>query len=166
MTFADLVAGDAVFLDANTFIFHFGPHPVFGTACHGLVQRIETGQFHGFTSTHILGEVAHRLMMFEASTLAGWVSGKVKQRLKQQPSILQQLTRFRTAIEKVLQSKVQVLAIPPALLASAVVLSQQHGLLTNDALIVALMQSNGLTKVASEDDDFDRVPGLTRYAPA
>ena len=40
------------------------------------------------------------------------------------------------------------------------------GLLSNDALIVAVMQANGLTRLASHDADFDRVPGLTRYAPA
>ena len=39
-------------------------------------------------------------------------------------------------------------------------------MLTNDALIVALMQANGLTSLASNDPDFDRVPGITRYAPA
>jgi hypothetical protein len=27
MTLADLMAGDAVFLDANTFVYHFGPIP-------------------------------------------------------------------------------------------------------------------------------------------
>lgn len=30
MTFADLAAGDSVFLDANTFIYHFGPDPTLG----------------------------------------------------------------------------------------------------------------------------------------
>ncbi len=34
------------------------------------------------------------------------------------------------------------------------------------ALIVAVMQSHGLTNLASSDSDFDRVAGLTRYAPA
>jgi predicted nucleic acid-binding protein len=38
--------------------------------------------------------------------------------------------------------------------------------LTNDALIVAVMQAHGLTNLASHDADFDRVPGITRYAPA
>jgi predicted nucleic acid-binding protein len=37
--------------------------------------------------------------------------------------------------------------------------------LTDDALIVALMQANGLAKIASDDRDFDRDPGLSRYAP-
>jgi len=43
--------------------------------------------------------------------------------------------------------------------------SQQTGLLTNDALIIAVMQAHGLTNLASSDTDFDRVPGLTRYGP-
>jgi predicted nucleic acid-binding protein len=33
-------------------------------------------------------------------------------------------------------------------------------------LIVAVMQANGLVHWASHDADFDRVPGITRYAPA
>jgi predicted nucleic acid-binding protein len=51
------------------------------------------------------------------------------------------------------------------MLATAAALCQQLGLLTNDGLIVAVMQANGITKLASNDADFDRVPGLTRYAP-
>jgi hypothetical protein len=32
MIFTDLAAGDSIFLDANTLIYHFGPHPIFGPA--------------------------------------------------------------------------------------------------------------------------------------
>jgi predicted nucleic acid-binding protein len=42
---------------------------------------------------------------------------------------------------------------------------QHPGLLITDALSVALMQAHGLTKLASDDTDFDRVPEMTRYAP-
>jgi hypothetical protein len=31
---------------------------------------------------------------------------------------------------------------------------------------VPVMEANGLTKFASNDADFGRVPGLARYAPA
>ena len=34
-----------------------------------------------------------------------------------------------------------------------------------DALLIAVMQANGLTSLASHDSDFDRVPSLTRYTP-
>jgi predicted nucleic acid-binding protein len=46
-----------------------------------------------------------------------------------------------------------------------VAVSQQFGLLSNDALLIALMQANGLTNLASNDVDFDDVAGITRYGP-
>jgi predicted nucleic acid-binding protein len=103
-------------------------------------------------------------MTFEASAQFGWTT-KVVQRLKQQPACVQQLATFRHAIEQVPQLGIAVLTIPPDLIATAAAISQQTGLLSNDALIVAVMRANGLTKLASNDTDFDRVPGLIRYAP-
>jgi hypothetical protein len=47
----------------------------------------------------------------------------------------------------------------------ATAISRQFGLLTNDAIIIAVMESHGLTNLASSDPDFDRVPGITRYSP-
>lgn len=38
MIFADLAAGDSVFLDANTFIYHFAPDPTLGPSCSQLPQ--------------------------------------------------------------------------------------------------------------------------------
>jgi predicted nucleic acid-binding protein len=45
-------------------------------------------------------------------------------------------------------------------------ISQQTGLLHNDALTISVMRATLLTNLASADPDFDRVPGITRYAPA
>jgi predicted nucleic acid-binding protein len=165
MTFADLVRGDSVFLDANTFVYHFEPHAVFGPHCTNLFRRIELQELSGSTSTPVLSEVAHRLMTMEASVLFTWPS-KIVQRLKQNPASVQQLSKFRSALQKVPLLGIHVFTIPPALLDPAAAISQQAGLLSNDALIVAVMQANGLTNLASNDADFDRVPGLTRYAPA
>jgi predicted nucleic acid-binding protein len=71
MTFADLPAGASVFLDANTLIYHFEPHPQFGPACTKLVERIENQELEGFTSTHVLAEMTHRLMTLEACATFG-----------------------------------------------------------------------------------------------
>jgi predicted nucleic acid-binding protein len=166
MTFADLVAGDAVFLDANTLTYHFQPHPTWGPACTGLLRRIENGELVGFTSTHVLSEVSHRLMTIQASALFGWPFTGIGNRLRTHPAEVRKLTAFRQAMDQVGQSNLQILTIPPPLLTTAAALCQQIGLLTNDGLIVAVMQAHGLTKLASNDTDFDRVPGLTRYGPA
>jgi len=41
MTFADIAMGAAVFVDANTFVYHFIADPTFGTACTSLLERVE-----------------------------------------------------------------------------------------------------------------------------
>jgi predicted nucleic acid-binding protein len=114
----------------------------------------------------VLSEVSHRLMTIQASALLGWSFAGIGNRLRSNPAEVQKLTAFRQAIDQILGSKFQVLTVPPPLLATAAILSQQIGLLTNDGLIVAVMQAHGLTNLASSDKDFDRVPGITRYGPA
>ena len=71
MTFADLAAGSRVFVDANTLIYHFSPHPIFGPPCKQLLTQIENQTILGYTSTHVVGEVAHALMVVEALSLPG-----------------------------------------------------------------------------------------------
>ncbi len=165
MTLDQVPAGAHVFVDANILVFHFQPHPGFGPMCQRLLERIERQDIEGYTSTNLLGELAHRLMVIEAGALPGWAGAKVLNRLKQHPGVVQQLTLFQTAVESVLQSKIRVLTISPILMSTAAALSRQHGLLTNDAVILALMQAHRLTHLASHDAHFDGLPGLTRYAP-
>lgn len=165
MNFADLAAGDTVFVDANILVYYFGADPLYGAACAQLFQRIENKDLLGMTSTHVLSEMAHRLMTTEAIRSMGWPIAGIAHRLRTNPNVIGQLTRFRQAVDDILNSQFQVLTIPPALIASAAAVSPANGLLSNDALIVAVMQANGLTKLASTDADFDRVPGLIRYAP-
>jgi predicted nucleic acid-binding protein len=165
MTLDQVPAGAHVFVDSNILVYHFQPHPSFGSICNRFLERIERQDIQGYTATNLLGELAHRLMVIEAGTLPGWMGGKVLNRLKQQPGMVKQLTHFQTAVESVLQSKIQVLTIPPVLVSHATTLSRQHGLLTTDAVILALMQAHGLTHLASHDAHFDSVSAITRYAP-
>jgi predicted nucleic acid-binding protein len=166
MTLTDLVPGDVVFVDANIFVYHFAPDPILQIPCGQLLRRIENQEIQAFTSTHVLAEAAHRLLTLEARARFQWSPGKVVQRLKQNPGSLQNLTQFRTAIERVVQSRISVLPAFSALLVTAAGLCQRPGLLITDALSVALMQTHSVTKIASDDADFDRVPNITRYAPA
>jgi len=76
------------------------------------------------------------------------------------------LSKFYQSLVEVPKLGIRILTIPESLIETAAMLSRQTGLLSNDALIVAVMQAGGLTNVASHDADLDRVPGLTRYAPA
>jgi predicted nucleic acid-binding protein len=164
MTLDQLPGRASVFLDANTFVYFFAADPVLGPSCERLFTRIQSHEIDAHTSTHVLSEVAHRLMILEAAVQFGWPS-KIVPKLKRQPDCIAQLQRFRTAMEQVPQLGVRVLTIDSPLIPAAAGISQHCGLLTNDALIIAVMQASGLTNLASGDRDFDRVPGITRYEP-
>ena len=155
-----------MFVDANTLVYHFAADPLLGPACQRLLDRINRQEIQGLTSTDVLSDVAHRLMTQEAIRRFGWPVAGIARRLRSNPSHVQQLSDFRAAIEEVLQSGIQVLSIPPPLIATAAAVSQQFGLLSGDALVVAVMREHGLLNLASHDSDFDRVAALTRYSPA
>jgi predicted nucleic acid-binding protein len=165
MNFADLQTGDAVFLDANTLIYHFTNRPKYGLACTALVERIEKKEIHGFTSSHCLADVSHRIMTIEAMGNLSWPATALAARLKKHHAKIPQLSQYQSATAKVGQLGIQAVPISESLVLAATHLCQQFELLTGDALIIAVMRQHGLTNLASEDGDFDRVPGITRYAP-
>lgn len=66
MTFDAIASGQSLFVDANVLLYYFTAHPRYGTACQKLLDRIETKDITGFTSSSVLTEVVHRLMTVEA----------------------------------------------------------------------------------------------------
>lgn len=165
MTLDDIPSSAAVFLDANCLVYAVFADPRYGAACKRLLERIDNQDIQGFTSAHVLSEIAHRVMTLEAASrfhrpltgMANW--------LRRHPAEVQQLTRHRQAIDEVRACKIQVLPTEGVDVSQAADLNIPYGLLSSDALIVVIMQRYGLSQLASHDADFDRVPGLTRYAP-
>src|SRR5258708_4870084 len=113
MIFTDIPGGSSLFLDSNTFVYHFSADPILGPHCRDLLVRIKRQDIEGFTSTHVLSEVAHRIMTIEAIKVHGWSAAGIAQRLRKNPKIVQTLSAFRQAIQEVPQFGVHVLTIPP-----------------------------------------------------
>lgn len=104
-------------------------------------------------------------MTLEAMSQHGWSATGIGRKLRRHPAEIQKLTLFRQAVQGILRFGVQVVPITANLVEAATLLSQQRGLLSGDALVIAVMKAQGLTHLASADADFDRVPGITRYGP-
>jgi predicted nucleic acid-binding protein len=164
--FRTLPDGESVFFDANTLIYHFGGDPQHGPACKALLDRVEQQRLAGHTSAHVLAEVAHRLMVIEACGKFGWPTQGATARLRRRPAEVQQLALYRRSLDEITLIGLAVHSLTAQLVSVAADRTKQYGLLTNDALIVVVMEQHKLTNLASNDADFDRVPGLTRYAPA
>ncbi len=88
MRLADLQDGDRVFIDANIFIYHCGGR---SQECKVLLERCARRDLLAYTSTPILAEVLHRLMVAEAIA-KGLVTAKTAVRkLREQPELVKQL---------------------------------------------------------------------------
>ncbi|MDZ7618629.1 MAG: type II toxin-antitoxin system VapC family toxin [Patescibacteria group bacterium] len=118
------------------------------------------------TSTHVLINVAHRLMTIEAMVAYGWPASGIAYRLQRHSDEVQKLTAFRRSVEQVPALGIHVLPVTLDQVVSATGISQRNGLLSGDALLVAALHAHRLTHLASHDADFDKVPGIKRYAPA
>jgi predicted nucleic acid-binding protein len=165
VTFDDIQAGTAIFIDANPLVYAATADPQYGPACQCLLERIENKELHWLTSAHVLSEMAHRLMTIEAALTLGRPLAGMANWLRRHPAEVQRLGRSRQAIDDLAAIPITILPISGPQVSRAADVSRQHGLLTNDALIVVVMHDRGLTSLASLDADFDRAPGITRYAP-
>ena len=64
MTFDDVPAGAAVFLDANTLVYAIIADPSYGSAAKKLLDRIEHQVVQGFASSSVVSDMAHRVMTY------------------------------------------------------------------------------------------------------
>src|SRR6266581_944596 len=117
------------------------------------------------TSVVTLTEVAHRLMLLEAIRTFGLAPRTAVKHLKEHPPVVTQLTQYRIATAAIAAFNVTVVPVTPEHLSIAQQHCAQHGLLTNDALMIAVMHTLGLADVASNDPDLRRIPGLTIWQP-
>jgi len=65
----EIEEGQRVFIDANIFVYHFSQGSRFNKSCTDFLSRVEKTEIHGVTSTAIIQEATHRLMMCEASSV-------------------------------------------------------------------------------------------------
>jgi predicted nucleic acid-binding protein len=166
VTFNDLPSGVTVFVDANCLVYAAISDPTYGDACQRLLEAIENKHLAGCTSASVLGDMSHRLMTIEAALLFGRPMTGIANWLRRHPAEVQRLKQYRHCLDDLLAIPLPILPVTGYQISRATDFSRMHGLLTSDAAIVTVMQDHGLMHLASNDADFDRVSGITRYAPA
>jgi predicted nucleic acid-binding protein len=163
MILADLCDGDRVFIDANIFIYHFGGQ---SPECKAFLERCACRELVGYTSTAILAEVLHRLMIAEAVAKGLVTARTAVRKLGETPDLVRQLTQYQEDVSEILQMNLTILDLTLKVVRKSAEIRKEEGLLTNDSIVVACMREQGLTKLATADRDFDHLSGLEIYKPA
>lgn len=162
MRFEELKPGTTIFIDANIFIYHFTG---ISEECSSLLERCEGEEIPGFTTTNILLEVMHRLMMLEALAKGLVTTGNVAKRLKRRPEIVKQLTVYSNQVQKIPEMNINIVPITQELCYQAVAWQQKYGLMTNDSILLAACRQQDCLHLASNDSVFNQVEDLTVLQP-
>lgn len=135
----DLPAGARCFVDANILYYHFVEVSPFSDVCSEFLQRLGSDDITAFASATVFAEAIHKIMLAEAASRFNLQRANLINWLLNHRARIQELSEFRTAAEQLAALPVVLLPTDTAVLVQAAAVSQQRGLLTNDALTVALM---------------------------
>jgi predicted nucleic acid-binding protein len=133
--------------------------------CKKLLRRCAVRDVKGIVAMPVVAELAHALMIIEARE-NGWIERANPARaLSERPQIVRRLNAYQTQLYEFLGIG---LRIEPALRADILgmmSIQREFGLLTNDALLLAVARRLNCRSVATADKAFDRASGFLIYSP-
>lgn len=157
--------GTHCFVDANIFCYHLVNTPPLSDACSNFFERMERREVAGCSSVVAMAEAVHKVMLAEAVARYGLEPRALAHRLQQRSELIAGLSEHHKVVALVRALNIHAEAVTLALMERAAHLSTQHRLLTNDALILAVMEKLDVTHLATNDDNFDSVPDITVWKP-
>ena len=156
-----LPPGSAVFIDANILVYgSYGR----SQQCVHLFERCASRELIGVTLLEVVNEATHHFMLTEARE-RGLIPKASARALRQKAALICQLRDYWQRTEQVLGLDILFVPASEALLRQAQVERMTCGLLTNDSLIVACMRHYGIPYIASNDEDFGAISGITLCRP-
>lgn len=158
--------GKKVFIDANIFLYEVFDHPKFGENAYRILKDVESGVITGITSTMVLDEVLHKMILFEASYKFHISTKDTVLFLKKNPNEIPLLTNSWKDIDRIQEiENLSVCGISPAIFKSSINVAKENMLLAHDALHIAVMKYEAISDIASNDGDFERIEGITLWKP-
>jgi predicted nucleic acid-binding protein len=166
MPLTDIPDGVACFLDATILVYHVTGPASLGDQCTELLSRVATGGLSAVTSSAVLAEANHKVMLAEVIKRHSLAPKGLIQRIKKHQDLLDGLSEHKKITGTVAALAIGVEAVTVDLVGRAAEISPRLRLLTNDALTIAVMEKLGIAYLATNDDDFDTVPGIAVFKPA
>ena len=150
-----------VFIDSNVFIYALTAQ---SAECRQLFERCLREEVTGIALFETVNEVTHRFMIAEALSKGLITAGGAKA-LRNKFQQIPTLTDYWLNTQRMLALNLLFMPVNETIIRNAQTVRQEAGLLTNDSMIVAGMREYGLSFLASNDSDFDRVRDITVFKP-
>src|ERR1017187_9237722 len=161
MNLRDIVNGSTVLVDASVLLYARNRR---SPQCRELLLRCESGAVTGVVTLPTLADFSHRCLVQEAQ---GYhlVGANPARKLSDHPDLVRQLNAYAESVRDLLDSALVVAKSHAADFLVALEIQKQHGLLTNDAVNLAIARRHGIKGIVTAGKSFDNVPGLIVYKP-
>jgi predicted nucleic acid-binding protein len=151
-----------VIIDANIFVY---ANQQTSSQCIKLIERCSNNEVYGVLPVHILAEVMHVLMLEEAKELGLIKGANPARQLSENPQKIRALNRYELLIRDLLAIGLRLESLQREDFLTAMNLQKEYGLLTNDALFLAVALRLRITSVISADSSFKNIQGIIQYSP-
>jgi len=162
---SDIPDGASCLVDANILYYHLVSYPGLSQQCTEFLVRGGQGTLSLVVPTVALAEAVHKVMLAEAVAKLSLPLQGLAHRLSRRRDLISELSEHKQVLPAARAASAQIEPVAEHHVEMAAQLSPQHGLLTNDAILLAVASSLGISNLATNDDDFDSVASLTVWKP-
>ena len=134
--------------------------------CVGFLERCASGELQGVVPAPMVAELVHALMLIEARE-NNWIERANPARaLSARPDLVRRLTRYEARTREFFGIGLRTEPVGTADFLEAMRIQKEAGLLTNDALLLAVARRLNCDAVASADRAIAQAPGFAVFAPS
>lgn len=152
-----------IYVETNIFLFTALADEKYGRPALRFLERSSGDEIELFTSTLTIDEVAFVALKAKLEEKYGVIKNQVLY-LKRNPEVVKALASDVNQIVEIVLSLTTLVEVSALDVQQMRLYVKEFGLLPRDAIHLAVTHRLGLTCMASNDGDFDRIPWLTRYA--
>ena len=156
-----LPGGVDVFVDTNILVYGLSGQ---SSQCAGFLNRCSLQEVCGVTSYEVVAEANHRFMLAEAYA-RGFITRPSAQALRRKRDVIPMLREYRIRTDRILNMNLLFLPTDESILRLAQLEQATSAVLTNDSIILACMRAYGIAAIASHDEDFEGITGITLFRP-
>ncbi len=156
-------AGAWVVIDTNVLIY---ANQRRSFECIGFLERCASGELQGVVPAPMAAELVHALMLIEARENSWIERGHPARFLAERPDLVRRLSRYEIQMREFFGMGLRIEPVVAGDFLEALRIQNEAGLLTNDALLLAIARRLNCEAVASADRAIARAPGFNVFAPA
>ena len=154
--------GSNLLIDTNVFVYALTAQ---SAQCKALLERCSNEEVFGITLFEVIHETTHVFMKGEASAKVLCPPKKAAGYLANHPEQVRLLTDYWVNTQRLLALNIVFLPMEQDIVVRAQTERVNAGLLTNDSIIVAAMREYGISRIATNDRQFNTVAGISVFSP-